>query len=297
MPIQEDLHSAYTTYYTHVPAPDSLAYRFRQRVKRGYAGLAYGYVQRVSLLDRFLALPMVFLPSIREQAVASGLMYLRGERTGRLLEIGCGSGAYLVGMRQLGWQVEGIDTDPKAIEIARNNYALDVQQGALEELNYPSSKFDAVVMCHVLEHVHDPRTLLSECCRILVPGGTLVITTPNIRSLGHRGFRSAWVPLDPPRHLHLFSLPALRNVVTCSGLKPVTLRSTTRYARGVWILSEYIRRDGMTRMDRKGNWRMKLRAAVFRSLEALSLLFDEVAGEELLLIASKSGNGGGKKSE
>jgi hypothetical protein len=131
MPVQEDLNIAYTTYYTHVPAPDSLAYRFRQRVKRGYAGLAYGYAQRVSLLDRFLALPVAFLPSLREQAVASGLMYLRGERTGRLLEIGCGSGTYLVGMRQLGWQVEGINTDPKAIEIARNNYSLDAQQGGV----------------------------------------------------------------------------------------------------------------------------------------------------------------------
>lgn len=57
MPLEEDLYKAYATYYTHAPIPDSLVYRFRQRVKRGYAGLAYGYRQRVSLVDRILALP------------------------------------------------------------------------------------------------------------------------------------------------------------------------------------------------------------------------------------------------
>ena len=291
MPIEEDLHRAYRTYFTHVSAAESLAYRFRQRVKRGYAGLAYGYSQQVALVDCLLALPLAFLHSLREQAVASGLMYLRGERPGRLLEIGCGSGTFLAGMRLLGWQVEGIDTDPQAIKIARNNYSLDVRQGKLEEQKYSGSNFDAIVMSHVLEHLHDPLALLSECRRILVPGGTLVITTPNVQSQGHRRFRSAWVHLDPPRHLHLFSRTALGNIVTRSGLKPVKLRSTIRLARDVWILSDYIRRDGVTQMDRKGNWRMKLHAAAFRAREALSLLFDRAAGEELLLIASNNDNG------
>ncbi|HKV63631.1 MAG TPA: class I SAM-dependent methyltransferase [Candidatus Acidoferrum sp.] len=288
MPNEEELHRAYTTYYTHAPIPDSLAYRFRQRVKRGYAGLAYGYRQGVSLLDRLLALPLVFLPSLREQAAANGLMYLRGEHTGRLLEIGCGSGAFLAGMQQLGWQVEGIDTDPQAIEIASRNYSLRVRKGSLWEHRYPTASFDAVVMCHVFEHLPDPRALLSECRRILAPGGTLVITTPNIQSLGHRKFQSSWIHLDPPRHLHIFSLDSLRSIVTDSGLVPKTLRSTARWAHGAWTLSSYIRRDGVTQMGRKGNWRMKLRSVLFRSMESFALHLDKAAGEELLLIAKKS---------
>jgi 2-polyprenyl-3-methyl-5-hydroxy-6-metoxy-1,4-benzoquinol methylase len=287
MPNQEELDRAYRTYYTHTPIPDSLVYRFNQRVKRGYAGLAYGYQQRVSLLNRLLALPLVFLPSLREQAVANGLMYLRGEHTGRLLEIGCGSGAFLNGMQQLGWEVEGIDTDPQAIEIARRNFSLNLRKGSLSEQRYPSETFDAVVMCHVFEHVADPRALLSECHRILAPGGILVITTPNILSLGHRRFQSAWVHLDPPRHLHIFSLGSLRSLVSDSGLVPKTLCTTTRWAEGVWTLSSYIRRDGVTQMWRKGNWRMKLRSALFRSIESLALHLDADAGEELLLVAKK----------
>ena len=163
---------------------------------------------------------LVFLPSLREQAVAAGLMYLRGERIGRLLEIGSGSGVFLNGMQLLGWQVEGIDVDPEAVAIARNKYSIEVRNGSLTEQKYPSGTFDAVVMSHVIEHVPDPRALLSECRRVLAPGGTLVITTPNVRSLGHRRFQSAWVCLDPPRHLNIFSLNSLGTMVTDSGLSP-----------------------------------------------------------------------------
>jgi 2-polyprenyl-3-methyl-5-hydroxy-6-metoxy-1,4-benzoquinol methylase len=204
------------------------------------------------------------------------------------LEIGCGSGAFLDGMQQLGWQVEGIDTDPQAIEIARSNYSLNLRKGSLSEQRFPNATFDAVVMCHVFEHVPDPRALLSECRRILAPGGTLVITTPNILSLGHRRFQSAWVHLDPPRHLHIFSLDSLRSIVADSGLIPKTLRSTTRWAQGVCTLSSYIRRDGVTQMGRGGNWHIKLRSVLFRSMESFALHLDKAAGEELLLIAKKS---------
>jgi len=287
MPSQEELHRAYKSYYTHTAVPDSLVYRFRQRVKRGYAGLAYGYRQRVSLLDRLLALPLLFLPSLREQA-ASGLMYLRAEHTGRLLEIGCGSGTFLDGMQQLGWNVEGIDTDPQAIENARRNYSLKLRKGTLAEQRFPSATFDAIVVCHVFEHVPDPRALLSECRRILAPGGTLVITTPNILSMGHRRFQSAWVHLDPPRHLHIFSPDSLRRMVAESGLTTETLRSTARWAEGVWTLSSFIRRDGATQMEREGNWRMKLRSVLFLWMESFTLHSDRTAGEELLLVAKKN---------
>src|SRR5207249_2479651 len=116
---------------------ESLAHRLRQRVKRGYAGLAYGYWKQVSVLDRFLALPVYLLPMLRQQVLARGLMYLRGERIGKLLEIGCGGGSFLAGMRDLGWEVEGIDFDPVAVDHARRQYGLDVRHGLLEDEDYP----------------------------------------------------------------------------------------------------------------------------------------------------------------
>src|SRR2546430_9307709 len=128
IPHREDIGKAYAAYSTHASVSESLAYRLRQHVKRGYAGLAYGYWKQVSVLDRILALPVCLLPTLRQQVLARGLMYLRGEQIGRLLEIGCGSGSFLAGMRDLGWQVEGIDLDPVAVDWGRATNRVGVRE-------------------------------------------------------------------------------------------------------------------------------------------------------------------------
>ncbi len=289
MPLREDIGKAYAAYFTHVYVSESFAYRLRQHVKRGYAGLAYGYSKQVSVLDRFLALPVCLLPTLRQQVLATGLMHLRGERIGRLLEIGCGGGTFLAGMRDLGWEVEGIDFDPVAVDGARRRYGLEVRHGLFEDEDYPLDHFDAIVMSHVIEHVSDPLALLAKCRRILRPSGRLVLLTPNIESLGHSRFGSSWVHLDPPRHLHLFSLATLREMAERSGFGITTLRSTTRWARGVWVLSNYIRNDGTTGMLKRGTLNMRLRSILFQAMEAIMLFERPSTGEEIVLIASKRG--------
>jgi 2-polyprenyl-3-methyl-5-hydroxy-6-metoxy-1,4-benzoquinol methylase len=217
-------------------------------------------------------------------------MYLRGERIGRLLEIGSGGGTFLAGMRDLGWEVEGIDFDPMAVDGARRQYGLEMKHGLFEDADYPLDHFDAVAMSHVIEHVSDPLVLLAKCRRVLRPGGRLVLLTPNIESLGHDIFGSSWVHLDPPRHLHLFSLATLREMVERSGFDVTTLRSTTRWARGVWVLSNYIRNDGTTGMLKRGALNMRLRSILFQAKEAIILSEHPSQGEEIVLIASKRGS-------
>jgi 2-polyprenyl-3-methyl-5-hydroxy-6-metoxy-1,4-benzoquinol methylase len=287
MPLREDIGKAYSAYYTHASVHKSFAYRLRQRIKRGYAGLAYGYSKQVSVLDRFLALPVSLLPTLRQQVLATGLMYLRGERIGRLLEIGSGGGSFLAGMRDLGWEVEGIDSDPLAVDSARRQYGLEMRHGQFEDEDYPVDHFDAVAMSHVIEHVFDPLALLAKCRRVLRPGGRLVLLTPNVESLGHSRFGSSWVHLDPPRHLHLFSLATLGEMAERSGFDVTTLRSTTRWARGVWILSNYIRNNGTTGMLERGTLNMRLRSVFFQAMEAITLSEHPSKGEEIVLIASK----------
>lgn len=111
-------------------------------------------------------------------------------------------------LRQLGWHVEGLDLDPTAVKVASSR-GLAIHLGSLKEQNFPDQSFDPVVSSHVIEHVHDPVGLLGECRRILRPDGKLVIITPNIASWGHAWFRSNWLALDPPRHLHLFKATSL----------------------------------------------------------------------------------------
>jgi len=127
-------------------------------------------------------------------------------------------------MKKLGWQVEGVDFDPKAVQVARSN-GLDVYAGSLEEQGLPSNTYDAIVMAHVIEHVHNPVQLLTECYRILKPVGKLIVITPNADGMGHAVFGRKWRGLEPPRHLHIFNPASLSALVKLSGFAGLTCRS------------------------------------------------------------------------
>jgi SAM-dependent methyltransferase len=165
---------------------------------------------------------MYAFPMSRRQADAE-VRFLKYVPDGQLLDVGCGSGAWLKSMRELGWRAEGVDFDENAIAVAQQD-GLKVSAGSLEQQGYPSDKFDAVTLSHVIEHVPDPVGTLTECARILKPGGKLIVATPNNWSLGHRLFRKNWRGLEPPRHLHIFSPQSLRRTLQLAGFSRVSIR-------------------------------------------------------------------------
>lgn len=285
VPVKEDLGNAYEGYFTHMPNGYSLAYRARQRIKRGFAGLAYGYSSKVLLIDRILTVPIYLFPFLKEQIVATGFMYLRGERLGKVLEIGCGDGSLLNNLRNLGWEVEGVDFDPGAVRTAIEHHQLNVRLGSVEEQGYLDSSFDAIVMSHVIEHIPDPVRLLAECARLLKPGGTVVISTPNLNSMGYQHFKSSWLSLDPPRHLYLFNSQTLTNTVQKGGLEVTSTRTTTRGTLEIWLASKAIAGGGKGLAQ--GSFFQKIKAKAFQMKEAAMLLQSIDAGEELLLMAEK----------
>src|SRR5690606_25009951 len=107
-----------------------------------------------------LWLKCLFLAAERE---ALESMSLSGLPAGRVLEVGSGAGALLQRLHALGWETEGQDVDPSAASIHNND--ITVHLGELKALSLPSESYDAVVMNHVIEHVHDPVSLLQECHR------------------------------------------------------------------------------------------------------------------------------------
>jgi SAM-dependent methyltransferase len=126
----------------------------------------------------------------------------------RLLDVGCGNGAFLSKMRALGWRVHGLEPDPAAAKAARAS-GIDVVAGTLADTAWPEGSFDAVTMSSVIEHLHDPGDSLSICRRLLAPGGSLHIMTPNADALGAARFGPHWRGLETPRHLVLFNPRAL----------------------------------------------------------------------------------------
>ncbi|WP_165106533.1 class I SAM-dependent methyltransferase [Limisphaera ngatamarikiensis] len=296
-PVPEDLAAAYTGYYTHAqPAPGPGWLRgLWEAAQRAYLSRRWGYpagpAGRMGRVGLVLLSGLARLHPGGADELDAAAMYLSAPAgPARLLDVGCGSGVHLARMQQLGWTVEGVEVDAEAVEAARAR-GIPVRLGTLESQGYPDGWFDAVYSAHVLEHVHDPLGLLRECARVLKPGGRLVLLTPNVESLGHRRFGSAWLNLDPPRHLFLFSPGTLRRLAERAGLEVLSLRSTARNAWVYGALSRAIARTGRGEMSELGRPTAWVRGLLYQLRLRLRLRTDPNCGDELLLLARAAASG------
>lgn len=98
----------------------------------------------------------------------------------RVLDAGCGEGYGADRLtRELGRTVIGLDYDAATTAHARGRYGLPVARGNLVQLPFARRVFDAVVSLQTVEHLWDQPAFVRECLRVLAPGGTLVLSTPN----------------------------------------------------------------------------------------------------------------------
>jgi len=104
----------------------------------------------------------------------------------RVLDVGSGSGVFADRMAARGAVVTGVDANEDAVRYATETFArpgLAFRHGLLDELGLEAESFEAATCLEVVEHVHPPQVdaLFSDLHRLLVPGGRLLVTTPNYR--------------------------------------------------------------------------------------------------------------------
>lgn len=275
-PLAEDLHLAYGTYFTHEQVHAGLVERLRKGFHLVYLALNWA-------VARFFG--------GYEAKRRMGLMYLDSATPGRLLDVGCGDGTFLNRMRRHGWSVDGLDFDPQAIKNAKLRYGLELRTGDLQSAHFPDDNFDAVTLSHVIEHVPDPISLLQEVRRILRPGGRLVVTTPNADSIGHQKYREHWFGLDPPRHLQVFPLDALRDCAVRSGFTEPEITTTAANA-DIFIGSSCSIREA-AKHSQSGRVRPGIRimrglyALVMQQREFTALRKNSGIAEEAVLVGNK----------
>ncbi len=137
-------------------------------------------------------------------------------RPGRLLEIGCASGAFLHKMSQEGWQVEGIEFSKSAArEAAKLGYTVYV--GQVEGIKGSKDPFDLIVGWMVLEHLHGPVLALKKLRGWIKSEGWLVLSVPNAGSLEFRIFRDKWYALQLPSHLFHFTPSTVEKILNAGG--------------------------------------------------------------------------------
>ncbi|WP_158241542.1 class I SAM-dependent methyltransferase [Novosphingobium sp. TH158] len=219
-PAASHVHIAYGDYYTHdkpetkrITSP-SLIQRIRTGAANDYINARFG--GSLSPAIPFARLALAALPGQR-LSLDARYRHLPPRKPGaRLLDIGCGNGSFLALAEALGWQAEGVEPDPSAVAAAQSG-GLTVFQGGVEHYDGREKLFDEISISHVIEHVHDPVDLLCSAHRLLRPGGRLYLATPNALAPGYQNYGPAWRGLEVPRHLLLFSRPALHELLKQCG--------------------------------------------------------------------------------
>jgi glycosyltransferase involved in cell wall biosynthesis/2-polyprenyl-3-methyl-5-hydroxy-6-metoxy-1,4-benzoquinol methylase len=160
-----------------------------------------------------------------------------GSENGRLLEVGCGEGDFLVSAEADGWQVAGVEFSPPACKIAQQRLKNGkVTCGELQQASLASEQFDLCVVSDVIEHVRAPMEFLQEIHRVLKPGGTLFIATPSIDSWSARIMRQRWMEFKA-EHLTYFNRQTIQTALFKSGFREIIVQA------GWKILNfDYIRR-------------------------------------------------------
>jgi len=160
-----------------------------------------------------------------------------GIKNGKILDVGCGTGAFLHTMQMAGWQIAGLEPDGNARAKARQLYGLQVADSKILFELQPET-FDAITLWHVLEHIHDLHAYIDQLKKLLKPGGRLFIAVPNYTCYDQQFYQAFWAAYDVPRHLYHFSPKAMRTFLQEHELKLRSIRPMLYDSFYVSMLSE-----------------------------------------------------------
>ena len=174
------------------------------------------------------------------------LVIARTKKTGKILDLGAGIGAFLHTMQKKGWETEGIEPDPGARAQAESLYQLQLHDTTALD-NFSPASFDAITLWHVLEHVHQLHPYMDRLHELLQRGGRIFIAVPNYESLDAADYKLFWAAYDVPRHLYHFSPKSMETLVQRHGF-------TLEEKRPMWFDSFYISLLSSKYKNGKTNW-------------------------------------------
>ena len=139
------------------------------------------------------------------------------KQSGRLLDFGCGNGAFARWMSEAGYDAVGLE--PFSLGKPTEGDRLLLVREPLESAAPRLGKFDVITLWHVLEHLSRPVDVLGKLSALLATDGVLIVSVPNFKSWQSRVFRGSWFHLDPPRHIVHFEADTLEHCLRDAGLE------------------------------------------------------------------------------
>jgi len=159
---------------------------------------------------------------------------------GRILDIGAGTGEFLLRYKKDGWKVEGTELETKAIKHAKKYFDIELKQ--IDFLDFKSSpnKYDIIVLNNSLEHLYYPTQVIEKAYKILKKGGLIVVNLPNYNSFGRYIFKANWMALQVPRHLYHFSPGILTKILKSAGFNMIIFQYNY-FSQNYYILFQSFR--------------------------------------------------------
>jgi 2-polyprenyl-3-methyl-5-hydroxy-6-metoxy-1,4-benzoquinol methylase len=208
------------------PRPDSIATYYDSPAYVSHLDQGQG------MMGRLYGMARSFASWTKVRLIASATKKSKGS----LLDYGCGVGFFASRAERRGWLVQGVELSDSARAKAQEKLKVGTVVSSREEL--PDTKYDAVTLFHVLEHLDDPVETLQWIRDRLNPGGAIIVALPNHASpdAGHYGrFWAAW---DVPIHYWHFTKESMTELAKRKGLFVESVHPMRMDAFYVSLLSE-----------------------------------------------------------
>ncbi|MCU0447298.1 MAG: class I SAM-dependent methyltransferase [Microscillaceae bacterium] len=161
---------------------------------------------------------------VRQRALRSKLrlinQLLEPNAAKKILDYGCGTGAFLHTCQQNGWQIAGVEPDAGARSQAQSLTHTPIFSDIFQP-EFAQATYSVISLWHVLEHVHQLDRTLEQLKALLAPEGTLLIAVPNSNSQDAQKFGEHWAAYDVPRHLYHFVPETMEKLLAKHQLKLV----------------------------------------------------------------------------
>lgn len=199
-------------------------------------GMYYEFDDYISHTDGKRTLFEKMYHFIKRRAIKNKLRLIEQHQPvkGKILDIGAGTGDFLLEAKNKNWETVGVEPNEKAKSIAIKKGVLFAD--TIEKLE--SNSFDVITLWHVLEHVPDVVHQVAELKRLLKPSGTLIIAVPNFKSFDAKYYKTFWAAYDVPRHLWHFSKTAIEKLFDKQNMNLVAVKPMWFDSYYVSLLSE-----------------------------------------------------------
>ena len=127
---------------------------------------------------------------------------------GALLDVGCGTGDFLVEAQNQGWKATGYEPNEAAKKLTNSKNVSTID----DLVSLSANSFDVITLWHVLEHVPNLEEYIKNLKKLLKPSGTLIVAVPNYKSYDAIYYKRHWAAYDVPRHLWHFSKKSIKRL-------------------------------------------------------------------------------------